>query len=87
MAAVRVSFTSVSASRKTLTPNRKPRPPKAQPKREFLSAGKKLSDTSTWAYGGVTMVRGKVVAHWHERNPCLSRARSPARKAHNDRGL
>ncbi|MGA2501209.1 MAG: hypothetical protein ABSH20_26010, partial [Tepidisphaeraceae bacterium] len=64
MAAVRVSFTWLGV-RKTLTAEQ--RAEAAEPfgaNAEFLSAGKKLIDTSHPAYKAVTAVRGKVQAFW-----------------------
>ena len=64
MAAVRVSFTWLGV-RKTLTAEQ--RAEAAEPfgaNAQFLSAGKKLTDTSHPAYKAVTAVRGKVQAFW-----------------------
>ena len=64
MAAVRVSFTWLGV-RKTLTAEQ--RAEAAEPfgaNAQFLSAGKKLIDTSHPAYKAVTAVRGKVQAFW-----------------------
>jgi len=64
MAAVRVSFTWLGV-RKTLTAEQ--RAEAAEPfgaNAQFLSAGKKLIDTSHPAYKAVTAVRGKVQAYW-----------------------
>ena len=64
MAAVRVSFTWLGV-RKTLTAEQ--RAEAAEPfgaNAQFLSAGKKLIDTSHPAYKAVTTVRGKVQAYW-----------------------
>ena len=64
MAAVRVSFTWLGV-RKTLTAEQ--RAEAAEPfgaNAQFLSAGKKLIDTSHPAYKVVTAVRGKVQAFW-----------------------
>lgn len=64
MAAVRVSL-SWFGTRKTLTPEQKAEA--AEPfgaEAKFLSAGKKLLDTTHPAYKAVTAVRGKVQAFW-----------------------
>jgi hypothetical protein len=64
MAAVRVSFTWLGV-RKTLTAEQ--RAEAAEPfgaNAQFLSAGKKLIDTSHPAYKAVTAVRGKVQSYW-----------------------
>jgi hypothetical protein len=64
MAAVRVSL-SWFGTRKTLTAEQKQEA--AEPfgtDARFLSAGKRLLDTSHPAYRAVTAVRGKVLAHW-----------------------
>ena len=64
MAAVRVSL-SWFGTRKTLTPEQKAEA--AEPfgaTAAFLSAGKKLIDTSHPAYKAVTAVRGKVLSYW-----------------------
>ncbi len=64
MAAVRVSL-SWFGTRKTLTPEQKQEA--AEPfgtDARFLSAGKRLLDTSHPAYKAVTAVRGKVIAFW-----------------------
>jgi hypothetical protein len=64
MAAVRVSFTWLGV-RKTLTAEQ--RAEAAEPfgaNAQFLSAGKKLIDTSHPAFKAVTAVRGKVQAFW-----------------------
>jgi hypothetical protein len=64
MAAVRMSFTWLGV-RKTLTVEQ--RAEAAEPfgaNAQFLSAGKKLIDTSHPAYKAVTAVRGKVQSFW-----------------------
>ena len=64
MAAVRVSFTWLGV-RKTLTAEQQAEA--AEPfgaNAQFLSAGKKLIDTSHPAYKAVTAVRGKVQSYW-----------------------
>src|SRR5215213_3258514 len=64
MAAVRVSFTWLG-TRKSLTPDQ--RAEAAQPfeaEGGYLSAGKKLLDTSHSAFKAVTTVRGRMIAFW-----------------------
>ncbi|QDV37535.1 hypothetical protein [Tautonia plasticadhaerens] len=64
MAAVRVSFTWMG-TRKTLTPEQ--RAQAAQPfeaEGQYLSAGKKLLDTSHSAFKAVTAIRGKIASTW-----------------------
>src|SRR3954468_7106771 len=64
MAAVRVSFTWLG-TRKSLTPEQ--RAEAAQPfdaEGQYLSAGKKLLDTSHTAYKAVTAIRGKIASVW-----------------------
>src|SRR3982750_2073117 len=64
MAAVRVSFTWFG-TRKSLTPEQ--RAQAAQPfdaEGQYLSAGKKLLDTSHSAYKAVTAIRGKIALTW-----------------------
>ena len=64
MAAVRVSL-SWFGTRKSLTAEQKAEA--AEPfnaEAKFLSAGKKLLDTTHPAYKAVTAVRGKVIAYW-----------------------
>ena len=64
MAAVRVSI-SWFGTRKSLTVEQKAEA--AEPfnaEAKFLSAGKKLLDTTHPAYKAVTAVRGKVIAYW-----------------------
>jgi len=64
MAAVRISM-SWFGTRKSLTPEQKAEA--AEPfnaEARFLSAGKKLLDTTHPAYKAVTAVRGKVIAYW-----------------------
>jgi hypothetical protein len=64
MAAVRVSFTWLG-TRKSLTPEQ--RAQAAQPfeaEGQYLSAGKKLLDTSHSAFKSVTAIRGKIASAW-----------------------
>ncbi len=64
MAAVRVSFTWLG-TRKSLTPEQ--RAQAAQPfdaQSQYLSAGKKLLDTSHSAYKAVTAIRSKIASTW-----------------------
>jgi hypothetical protein len=64
MAAVRVSFTWLG-TRKSLTPEQ--RAEAAQPfeaEGQYLSAGKKLLDTSHTAFKAVTAIRGKIASAW-----------------------
>ena len=64
MAAVRVSFTWMG-TRKTLTPEQ--RAQAAQPfdaEGQYLSAGKKLLDTSHSAFKAVTSIRSKIASTW-----------------------
>lgn len=64
MAAVRVSFTWMG-TRKTLTPEQ--RAQAAQPfeaEGQYLSAGKKLLNTSHSAFKAVTAIRGKIASTW-----------------------
>lgn len=64
MAAVRVSF-SWLGTRKSLTPEQ--RSQAARPfdaEGQYLSAGKKLLDTSHSAYKAVTSIRGKIASTW-----------------------
>ena len=64
MAAVRVSFTWLG-TRKSLTPEQ--RAEAAQPfdaEGQYLSAGKKLLDTSHPAFKAVTAIRGKIASVW-----------------------
>jgi hypothetical protein len=64
MAAVRVMFTWFG-SRKTLTPDQKSQAAESfGAEREYLSAGKKLLDTSHPAFKAVTAVRTRIVAFW-----------------------
>jgi hypothetical protein len=64
MAAVRVAFTWFG-TRKTLTPQQKTQAADAfGAEGTFLSAGKKLLDTSHAAYQAVTAVRGRILAYW-----------------------
>jgi hypothetical protein len=64
MAAARVAFTWFG-TRKTLSPQQKEQAADAfGAEGTFLSAGKKLLDTSHEAYKGVTAVRGKIAAYW-----------------------
>ena len=63
-AAVRVSFTWLGV-RKTLTPSQKTQAAETfGAESDFLSARKKLLDTSHTAYKDVTAVRGRVGAFW-----------------------
>jgi len=63
-AAVRVSFTWLGV-RKTLTPEQKSQAAETfGAQGDFLSAGKKLLDTSHPAFKAVTAVRGKVLSFW-----------------------
>ena len=69
MAAVRVSFTWLG-TRKTLTPEQ--RAQAAQPfdaEGQYLSAGKKLLDTSHSAFKAVTSIRSKIASTW--KSMCL----------------
>src|SRR5947209_8407416 len=64
MTAVRVSFTWLG-TRKSLTPEQ--RAEAAQPfdaEGQYLSAGKKLLDTSHSAFKAVTAIRGKIASMW-----------------------
>lgn len=64
MAAVRLMFTWFG-SRKTLTPDQKSQAAESfGAERAFLSAGKKLLDTSHPAFKVVTAVRSRIVAYW-----------------------
>lgn len=64
MAACRVMFTWLG-TQKTLTPNQRARAAEAfDAQAPFLSAGKKLLDTTHPAFRAVTAVRGKIDAHW-----------------------
>lgn len=64
MAAVRVSFTWLGV-RKTLTPEQKEQAAESfGAEGQFISAGKKLIDTSHPAYKAVTAVRNRVVSYW-----------------------
>jgi hypothetical protein len=64
MAAVRVSFTWLGV-RKTLTPDQKARAAETFGAQEnFLSAAKKLLDTSDPAYRQVTQVRSRATSYW-----------------------
>jgi hypothetical protein len=63
-AAVRVSFTWLGV-RKTLTPEQKSRAAESfGAERDYLSARKKLLDTSHPAYKEVSAIRGRVNAYW-----------------------
>src|SRR5262245_44857896 len=63
-AAVRVSIRWLGV-RKTLTPEQKSQAAETfQAEGDFLSARKKLLDTSHPAYKEVTGVRGRVLAYW-----------------------
>jgi hypothetical protein len=64
MAAVRISFTWLGV-RKTLSPEQKAQAADTfGAKGTFLSAGKKLLDTTHPAYKAVTAVRGKILGYW-----------------------
>jgi len=64
MAAVRVAFTWLGA-RKTLTPEQKAQAAETfGAEGQFLSAGKKLLDTSHPAFRAVTSVRGRILSYW-----------------------
>lgn len=64
MAAARVAFTWFG-TRKTLSPQQKEQAADAfGAEGAFLSAGKKLLDTSHEAFKAVTAVRGKIAAYW-----------------------
>lgn len=64
MAAARVMFTWLGV-RKTLTPEQREQAAESfGAEGQFLSAGKKLLDTSHPAYKSVTAVRTRVVAYW-----------------------
>ena len=64
MGAVRVSFTWLGV-RKTLTPEQKEQAAERfGAEGTFLSAGKKLLDTSHPAYKSVTAIRGRIVSYW-----------------------
>src|SRR5712671_5987931 len=64
MAAVRLMFTWFG-SRKTLTPDQKSQAAESfGAEREYLSAGKKLLDTSHPAFKAVTSVRTRIIAYW-----------------------
>ena len=64
MAAVRVCFTWLGV-RKTLSPEQKSQAAESfGAERDFLSAGKKLLDTSHPAFKTVTGVRSRIVAYW-----------------------
>jgi hypothetical protein len=64
MAAARVRFTWLG-TRKTLTPEQKEQAAESfGAEGTFLSAGKKLLDTSHPAYKAVTAVRNRVVTYW-----------------------
>jgi hypothetical protein len=64
MAAVRVAFTWLGV-RKTLSPEQKSQAAESfGAEREFLSAGKKLLDTSHPAFKAVTSVRNRIVSYW-----------------------
>ena len=63
-AAVRVSFTWLGV-RKTLTPSQKSQAAETfGAESDFLSARKKLLDTTHSAYKDVTAIRGRVGAFW-----------------------
>src|SRR5208337_2177334 len=64
MAAVRVSL-KWFGTRKSLTVEQKAEAAESfNAEAKFISAGKKLLDTTHPAYKAVTAVRGKVVAYW-----------------------
>lgn len=64
MAAVRVAFTWFGV-RKTLTPEQKAQAADTfGAEGEYLSAGKKLLDTSHAAYKAVTSVRNRILSYW-----------------------
>ena len=64
MAAVRVSLKWLG-TRKTLTPEQKAQAADTFGAQEhYLSAGKKLLDTSHPAFKGVTSIRSRAVAYW-----------------------
>jgi len=64
MAAVRVAFTWLG-TRKTLTPEQKAQAADTfGAEGQFLSAGKKLLDTSHPAFKAVTAVRGRILSFW-----------------------
>ncbi len=64
MAAVRVSFAWLG-TQKTLNPEQKARAAETfGAEGQYLSAGKKLLDTSHSAFRAVTAIRGKVDAYW-----------------------
>jgi hypothetical protein len=64
MGAVRVSFTWLGV-RRTLSPQQKSQAAESfGAEREYLSAGKKLLDTSHPAFKAVTTVRGRAVGYW-----------------------
>jgi hypothetical protein len=64
MAAVRVMFVWLGV-RKSLTPDQQSQAANTfGAEREYLSAGKKLLDTSHPAYKAVTTVRGRILSYW-----------------------
>jgi hypothetical protein len=64
MAAVRVCFTWLGV-RKTLSPEQRSQAAESfGAERDFLSAGKKLLDTSHPAFKAVTSVRSRIIAFW-----------------------
>jgi hypothetical protein len=64
MAAVRVCFTWLGV-RKTLSPEQKSQAAESfGAERDFLSAGKKLLDTSHPAFKAVTSVRNQIISYW-----------------------
>src|SRR6187402_3557029 len=64
MAAVRVCFTWLGV-RKTLSPEQKSQAAESfGAERNYLSAGKKLLDTSHPAFKAVTGVRSRILAYW-----------------------
>jgi len=67
MAAVRVCFTWLGV-RKTLSPEQKSQAAESfGAERDFLSAGKKLLDTSHPAFKAVTSVRNQIVSYLLQR--------------------
>src|SRR4051794_305794 len=64
MAAVRVCFTWLGV-RKTLSPEQKSQAAESfGAERNYLSAGKKLLDTSHPAFKAVTSVRSRILGYW-----------------------
>ncbi len=78
MAAVRVMFTWLGA-RKTLTQEQKSQAADTfGAERAYLSAGKKLLDTSHPSFKAVTAVRTRVIAFWKGDFAAVSGKRHPA---------